>query len=339
MATIRKRPNDQWQVQVRKKGYPTSSKTFSQKSDAKEWASVIESEMVRGVFVSRAEAQKTNLADLIARYRREITPSHKGFESEDYRLRALQKHPLASCIVANLRNSDFARFRDHRLMSVKPATVVRELTLLQQVIQHARREWDIALPDNPVALVRRPRFNNERCRRLSPEEEILLITAIQPVSRNVDGTLRSGVHTPWLYPVVMIALETAMRQSEIAGLRWSNVNLQSGTAYLPDTKNGRPRDVPLSRKAREILGALPRSSDGRVFPVTANAIKLAWQRCVKSAGFVDLHFHDLRHEATSRLALRVPNVIELASITGHRDVNMLRRYYHTSAAELATRIG
>lgn len=339
MATIRKRDNDQWQVQVRKKGFPITTKTFVQKSDAKEWASVIESEMVRGVFISRAEAQRTTLADLISRYRREITPIHKGFESEDYRLRALQKQSLASCIVANLRNSDFAKFRDHRLKSVKPATVARELTLLQQVIQHARREWDIALPENPVALVRRPRFNNERCRRLSPEEEILLIAAIQPISRKADGTLRAGVHTPWLYPVVMIALESAMRQSEITGLRWTNVNLQNGTAYLPETKNGRPREVPLSRKARGILDALPRSSDGRVFPVTANAIKLAWQRCIKRAGFVDLHFHDLRHEATSRLALRVPNVIELASITGHRDVNMLRRYYHTNAAELASRLG
>lgn len=339
MATFRKRPNNQWQVQIRKKGYPTFSKTFSQKYDAKEWASVIESEMVRGVFVSRATAEKTSLADLIARYRIEITPTHKGRDSEEFRLRALQKYPLSNVMVAHLRNSDFAKFRDQRLKSVKPATVVRELTLMQQVIQHARREWDIALPDNPVSLVKRPRFNNERCRRLFPEEESRLLVAAKPVSRNADGTLRSGVHTPWLYPVVVIALETGMRQSEIVSLRWSNVNLQIGTAYLPETKNGRPRDVPLSRKAREILAALPRTTDERVFPVTANAIKLAWQRCIKSLGLIDLHFHDLRHEATSRLALLVPNVIELSAITGHRDVNMLRRYYHTSAADLARRLG
>ncbi len=105
------------------------------------------------------------------------------------------------------------------------------------------------------------------------------------------------------------------------------------------TKNGEPRTVPLSSRAVAVLEALPRSVDGRVFPTTAAALKKAWERAVARAGIEDLHFHDLRHEATSRLAERVPNVIELAAITEHKDLRMLKRYYHLRAEGLARKLG
>jgi len=104
------------------------------------------------------------------------------------------------------------------------------------------------------------------------------------------------------------------------------------------TKNGYARHVPLSLAATQVLKELPRSIDGRVFPLTPNAVRQAWSRACLTAGLNDLHLHDLRHEATSRLAERL-NVLELAAITGHRDLRMLSRYTHPRAEALAVKIG
>ncbi|EQD71400.1 phage integrase family protein [mine drainage metagenome] len=124
-----------------------------------------------------------------------------------------------------------------------------------------------------------------------------------------------------------------------------NVDLKARTAYLSDTKNGESRTVPLSSRAAALLEVLQRGAeskggiDGRVFPITAQAVKLAWMRACKRAGLEDLHFHDLRHEATSRLAEKLPNLIELAAVTGHKDLRMLKRYYHLRATDLAKKLG
>jgi integrase len=130
-----------------------------------------------------------------------------------------------------------------------------------------------------------------------------------------------------------------MRRGELLALEWRFVDLEQKIAHLPDTKNGRVRNVPLSRAACEVLRILPRAIDGRVFPITAEYLKQAFKRAVDSAGLEDFHFHDLRHEATSRMAQRLPNLIELASVTGHQDLRMLQRYYHPNPAELAVKLG
>jgi integrase len=129
-----------------------------------------------------------------------------------------------------------------------------------------------------------------------------------------------------------------MRQGEILSLEWKNVDLERRVARLPITKNGDGRDVPLSPKAVAILRSIPRSLDGRVFPITVGALQTAWKFAVKRAGINDLHFHDLRHEATSRLAEILPNVVELSAVTGHKDLRMLKRYYHPKAEDLARKL-
>ncbi|MEO4048068.1 Shufflon-specific DNA recombinase [Pseudomonas sp. CAU 1711] len=149
MATIRNRGEYQWEVQIRRKGYPAQRKTFETKADAQAWARMIESEMDRGVFVSRAEAERTLFSELIDRYIAEVAPKHKGAYSEIKRLEALKRHPLAGRIVATLTSSDFARYRDERLKIRKGNTVKRELALFQCVLEVARREWGIHLADNP----------------------------------------------------------------------------------------------------------------------------------------------------------------------------------------------
>ncbi|MEE5117115.1 site-specific integrase [Pseudomonas alliivorans] len=205
-------------------------------------------------------------------------------------------------------------------------------------------------------MVSRPSYNDERSRRLDPIEEQYMLGALELRERRADGIYADASHNPWIRPIVQLAIETAMRRGEIFELRWKHVNLDRRTAHLPATKNGLPRTVPLSSKAIQLLKDLPRSLCGRIFPTTVDALKKAFVRGLERARLkylgdsdvaqvtpqedflINLRFHDLRHEATCRLATKLPNLIELASVTGHREVNMLKRYYNTTAEELAAKL-
>ncbi|MDF5832823.1 tyrosine-type recombinase/integrase [Pseudomonas syringae] len=246
-------------MQIRRKGYPAQRKTFETKSDAQVWARMIESEIDRGIFVSRVEAERTAFHQLIDRYISEIAPKHKGAYSEIKRLEALKRHPLATRIVATLTSSDFARYRDERLKIRKGNKVKRELALFQCVIEVARREWGIHLAENPVRMVSRPSYNDERLRRLDPIEEQYMLGALELRERCADGTYADASHNPWIRPIFRLAIETAMLRGEIFELRWKHVNLDPRTARLPATKNALPRTVPLSPKAIQLLKDLPRS--------------------------------------------------------------------------------
>ena len=333
MATFRKRGPYQWQAQVRRQGHPPQTKTFETKAAAEAWARATECEIDQGVFVSRAEAESTTLGELLNRYLTEITPSKKGAEPESARIRSLLRHPLADRYLASIRGVDMARYRDERLKKVVPATVKRDLVILSHLFEVARKEWGLYV-QNPVRDIKVPRHSKARDRRLQTgsggaggEERRLLNACLE--ARNA-----------YLLPIVRLALETAMRQGELVGLRWEHVDLTRRIAHLPDTKNGEPRTVPLSSAAVDILRALPRGLHGQVFPgLTPEAVKRAFARATRRAGIEDLRFHDLRHEATTRLFERGLNIMEVATITGHKDLRMLRRYTHLKAEELARKLG
>ena len=309
------------------KGPALQTKTFETRALAEQWARAIEVEMDKGVFVSRAEAESTTLKELLERYLDEITPLKKGAASETNRLRALMRLPLARRFVAGIRGMDIARFRDERLQKVTPSTVKRDLVLLGHAFEVARKEWGIHF-HNPVRDIKLPSENRPRDRRLQAGEE----TRLQDACRKARN--------PWLLPAVQLALETAMRQGELISLRWEHIDLNRCTAHLPDTKNGESRTVPLSTTAIRVLRALPRSLHGQAFPgVTTEAIKRAYIRAVRRAGIENLRFHDLRHEATTRLFEKGLNIMEVASITGHKDLRMLQRYTHLKAEDLALKLG
>lgn len=221
-----------------------------------------------------------------------------------------------------------AQYRDERLREVNPATVIRELAYLSAIINHARREWGIHT-ENPIASIRKPASPPGRDRVLSEEEEPRLLEALRPVARR----------NRWMQPLVVLALETAMRRGELLALRWEDINLANRVAVLHKTKNGDGRVVPLSSKAVLVLGDLPRSITGRVFPIQAFSVAAAFKRAVSRSGIGNLRFHDLRHTAITRLAGRLPNVIELAAVSGHRSLRMLQRYYHPKAEDLARKLG
>ena len=338
MATIIPRGRG-WQAQVRLRGRPPVIKTFRTKTQAQAWSVDVESDAVRGLYPDRREAERLSVADLLRRYRTDVTPHKKSAQAEASRIAFVLRDPLARLRLADLRAQDLADFRDRRLEAASGSTVIRDLTLLSHMFNVARKEWGIGV-ENPCVLIRRPRENRPRRRRLGAAEEALLLTELAPSSRTPEGTwLPGGCRNPWIQPLVRVALETAMRRGELLTLRWTDVFLDARFVRLHDSKNGEGRDVPLSSRALDVLNALPRDASGAVFPVSGEAVKRAFMRAVERAGLHDFHFHDLRHEATSRLATRLDNVLELSAVTGHRSVQMLKRYFHPLASELAKKLG
>jgi len=253
MATIENRGPYQWRVKIRRKGYPSQTKTLESKQEAEAWARHVESEMDRGVFTSRVKAEKTTLDKLIHRYIEEVAITHRGYEPERLRLLALSRRPIACMLVACIRSEDVAKYRDQRLREVKPETVIKELNLISNILDVARREWGV-YTENPVKDVRRPAKPQGRERRLEGDEEARLLAALD-MCRN-----------PWIKTIVIIAVETAMRRGEILSLRWENIDFDKHTAFLPHTKNGQSRAIPLSEGAEKALKALPRSLNGQVVP-------------------------------------------------------------------------
>jgi len=319
-----------WRVRVRRRGYPEQTRTFDSKMQAEVWARTIEGEMDRGLYVDRTEAEKNLLADIIDRYLREVTPTKRGAGPERSRLLALKRRPVAQIKMAALSSAHLASYRDDRLKVVSAATVNKELNHLAHLIETARREWGVQLPENPVRFVRRPTPANARDRRLAAGEEERLLEACDD-ARNLT-----------LKPIVLLAMETAMRQGELVGLHWQHINLKKRVAHLPITKNGEARSVPLSKTASAVLKRLVNGADltGPVFPgLTTEAVKRAFLRACKRAGLEDFHFHDLRHEGTSRLFEKGLNPIEVASVTGHKTLQMLRRYTHLRAEDLVRKLG
>ena len=321
MATFRKR-NGRWQTQVRINGYQPVSKTFTRKADAVTWARSIESEIERGMFVNHAEAEATALSDVLDRYGREVSPSKACFKTDLYRINLLKQH-LGHLSLAALNSAHLAEYRDMRLSMVSPQTVKHELSLINRVLVTAETDWYIQLPHG-IPKVRKPTIPRGRDRRLLDSEEECLLSSLS--------------HNPVMQSVIEIAIETAMRRGEIASMRWEHVNFKEKTLFIPDTKSGTPRHIPLSCRALEILDILPRRLDGWVFGLKPRSITQTFERVCRRAGIVDLRFHDLRHEATSRLFEKGLNTMEVASITGHQTLDMLKRYTHLRAENLVKRI-
>ncbi|HGF4016488.1 site-specific integrase [Burkholderia cenocepacia] len=364
MGTITKRGDLQWQAKVRRKGFPQQSRTFMYKEDAEKWVRAIERELETSGFVDRREAEKNTLADVLRRYQKDVTPLKKSAEIESIKINVLLRDKaLVDLKMSAVNSNALAKWRDRRLKEVAGATVNREMNVLSAALNHARREWGIHV-ENPIPYVKRPEQARARERRLSSEEEHYLLAALTGGERREDGTFSKGARNPWLLPLVELALETAMRRGELLSLQWENVDLERRTAYLPDTKNGGARTVPLSTRATNILKVLPsyiadetgERAVGPVFATTAMALRKGFTRAIERAqqqyaadceearkkplpGFLsDLHFHDTRHEAASRLADKLSNVLELSAVTGHRDLRMLKRYYHPRAEDLAKKL-
>jgi len=328
MATIR-RLRGRWQAQVRRKGLAPRAKSFDAKSDAEKWARNLEAELDRcGSLPDTRLAERMTVRDLLARYLVEITPTKRSASTEAYRIKALMKRDIAHRTLAMLSSADIASYRDQRLKVVSASSVIRELNTIAHAVDVARKEWGVHLVQNPVRMIRRPVPPRGRDRRLNGDEEQILLRAAD------------AGRSPYMRPLIVLAIETAMRQGEMLTLTWADVDLEKRIAHLDMTKNGESRDVPLSSRALEALAALKELQiDDRVVPSTKSGVQQAWGHLRARAEIPDFHFHDLRHEAVSRLLERGLNVIETATISGHKELRMLQRYSHLRAVDLVDRLG
>ena len=326
MASIRKFKT-KWQAQVRRTGYPTQTRSFERKQDAIAWARRLEASIDQGRAGIPARSQTdVTLGDLLERYRTTITPAKKGSFQEDHRLVRMGRAPIARHRLTHLTSSVAADHRDQRLKLVVPGTVARELSILRHVIEIARSEWGIVMNSNPFADIAMPKPSAARTRRLRNGEEASLMRAC------------AKARNPLMAPLVRLAIETGMRRSEILRIRAEHVNLLGRTLFIPESKNGEARTVPLNRQALLALHGRISSANERLFPLSGNAVRLAWERTNRRAGIDDLRFHDLRHEAISRFFELGLNLPEVALISGHRSPAMLMLYTHVVAEKVASKI-
>lgn len=321
MATFQKRSGS-WRAIIRKKGFPPISATFDTKAQAERWAKQIETEMAQSRFIDTREADALSIADALQRYEREISVHKKSYRNERSRLTILSRD-LGNFTLTSLRSSDVATYRDRRLQVASGSTVRRDLALLSHLYTIALKEWGMPV-DNPCAKIRKPKLNKDRERRIGDGELARLLEAA--AARHAE-----------LPSLITLAIESGMRRSEMLGLRREDV--RGNVAYLAETKNGTARPVPLSRAAREAIAALPARMDGRLFSLRPDTVTHYFAKGCEAAGIDGLRFHDLRHEATSRLFERGLNIMEVAAITGHKDLRMLRRYTHLNASQLAEKLG
>jgi integrase len=329
MATIRKRGN-RFHVQVRRKGFPSQTKSFLELADARKWARLKETEADRLEFpIDRKALSAITLLALVERYRDEIVPSKKGAEIETIILNVFLRHSICKKTLADLSAADFASYRDERLKVLTPKSLKRQLSPIHNMFRIAMEEWEVPLRSNPLTGLKLKGIDNKRERRLREGEFDRLIEAGKK-NRN-----------RYIIPAIRFALETAMRRGEILSLRWRDVDLSKATATLLETKNGYSRVIPLTATAIAILRSTcpeKRDDDARIFPIAANALRLSWERLTKRAEIDGLHFHDLRHEAISRLFEIGLTIPEVASISGHRDMRMLLRYAHAKNASIRAKL-
>jgi len=324
MASVLKTKTGSFRVQIEHNG-KREYKTFRTKTLATTWANQREAELERGLIASVDLAQRTALNEVIRDYRARVLPTKRGHHLKSS-LTALERS-FGSLRLISITPRDVSLFRDDRLKAgASGSTVTKDLNLLRVLIDHAILEMSIHLPSNPARMCKNPKSAPPRTRVLEASEEALLFEATKH---------------PLLPSIMTLAIETAMRLGELLNMRWGHIDFNSRTLFIPLTKTDVPRVIPLSTKALATLRALPRNiKDERVFGCwkRADSFQKTFRRAVLKSAIKDFRFHDLRHTATSRLAQRLPNVIELAAITGHSSLSMLKRYYHVSPAQLAAKL-
>lgn len=341
MATIRKRSGN-WTVSIRKKGYDPLYGTFDTKAEAEAWAAEIESSMRKRSFIDTSAADQNTLRDILERYSKEISTTKKGVVQEQSKIKMICKHDIVDKTLSTLTSSDVAGYRDDRLKGygevkkVGEKTTREELNLINHALKIANAEWHITLPrGNPAADVRKPsgsKGKRDRRLKLNKNKKRCEYSRLILSAKKIDNKIESAI---------ILAIETAMRRTELATLTWSNVNLRKRIAYLDETKNGDSRDVPLSTTAVNLLKELKKQNkdlDQTVLAMSPDFITHTFIKVCKDANIVDFHWHDLRHEATSRLFELGLNEMEVSTITGHKTLQMLKRYTHLKASDLVKKL-
>ena len=325
MAYIVKRKGKKktsYRVLVQRKGFKHLIKSFSTLTDAKKWARAVERKLDTGDYADYSEASKLLLGDILKRYisenKHRKLRSYKMFE---YRIKILLRDTISDINLLRLSSKHVAEFRDRKLLEVGNATFNKYLSLISVVIETARQDWGIYLPVNPCRLIKREKEPNPRDRVLNDNEYSDLLRACATSMNR------------YLKPIVLFAMETAMRKGELLQLRYKNINFEKRTLLIPLTKTGKPRTIPLSTKAIEILRSMPRRLDGKVFPLTVDSLRNSFDIAKKRARITGFRFHDIRRMACSSLFEKGFSVPEVQIFSGHRTSSILLSTYTKLDAE------
>jgi len=321
-----------FRVKVRLKGAPAQHATFTRLTDAKRWRTQTEAAIREGRHFRSAEATRHTLADAIDRYKKDVLPTkpksrrntelHLDWWSK--KIGYLTLRDVTAPVIINLRDELSAGHYKHgkKRKRRSASTVIRYLAALSHVFTIAAKEWQWT-DHNPLTLVRKPPAPRGRVRFLSDAERSDLLAACK------------ASDSKYLYIIVVLALSTGMRSSEVRGLRWKQISLERGWIVLEETKNGHRRGIPLAGLALELMkehAKVRNLKTDLVFPGSTGKrpIELgkAWSTAVKKAELVDFRFHDLRHSAASYLAMSGATSVELAAVLGHRSLQMVQRYAH-----------
>ena len=325
-----------YRVQVRLKGFPTQSATFDRKTDARKWAQDTESSIRNGRHFKTIEAKKHTLAELIDRYIESVLPNKPKSEKKQKAQLLWFKERIGNYSLADVTPALIAQCRDELLTGKTSrsdkrsnSTVVRYLAALSHAFTIAVKEWGW-VEDNPVKRVSKPKEPRGRIRFLMDDERERLLKVCK------------GSRNPNLYAVVVIALSTGARQSEIMNLTWRDVDFSRRVIYLHETKNNELRVLPLAGHALELIRELSkiRHIDTELLfpgqkPSRPFDIRYPWERAIKQAEIEDFRFHDLRHSAASYLAMNGASLAEIAEILGHKTLAMVKRYSHLSEQHTA----
>lgn len=336
MATIQKRGTG-WRAFVRCRGYPVRTRTFDTKFAAEQWGRDLESQIDAGKYQPPTE-RVPSLSTAVEKYLAEVSVHKKSHRTEKI-YGAKWIAAMGTRTIDKITGKDVADYRNMRQKTVGANTVRLELAFLSHLYTIAIKEWGFHWLVNPVAKIQKPKLPQGRIRRLNPGE--------------LDAIL-AETESAVLKTAALFALETGARRSEISELQWADVDLSNRTALFWNTKNGTHREIPLSPSAIAVLASVDRTLNTlSVWPVTAQAVTRAFERACKKARetytetcrasgvpvdpafLVDLNFHDLRHEATSRFFEKGLSTEKVKAITGHKTYSMLARYTHLKASDIA----
>ncbi len=332
LATIVRRGAYQWQAKVRRRTR-SISKTFTSRGDAERWAIETEAEITRGVFRDYSASERITLFEILERYQEDILPGKRSQASVVSQINRLKKTSAGTLPLINVTPDLIAQIRDDRLKEVCSETARKDILLLKRVFNVVIKDWGIALPHgNPADEVRLPPPCQQRNRRLHAYE-------IQGEDDEETRLLKAAKkYGGYIHDVIVIAIETGMRRGEIAAMQWRHIDREARVLSIPDTKTGTPRRIPLSSRALAVLEGLPRREDRWIWSVRPDSITQAFDRVCDMAGINDLRFHDPRHEATSRFFEIGLNIMEVSAITGHKTLQMLKRYTQLRAEDLVERL-
>jgi len=330
MAYIRKR-GDKWRAEIEREGVPRYSKSFLTKAAAQAWATREEAAISEGRI---GRWPKRTLAEALTKYEEAVSEHKRGSRAESLRFARLRRdHPaLCAKVLHEITASDLAEWRDARLKTVQPASVLREINLLRNVWTVAAKEWLWCPLESPWRAIKLPTDSLPRQRRIGWREMRRIVRWLGYRTGRAPSTAMEA--TAWAF---LLALRTAMRAGEVLQLDASSVDLQRRTATLTSHKTVEregARVVPLTRHAVRLLGQL----GGHALPVSSASLDVLFRRARDSLLIKGLHFHDSRAEALTLLARRV-DVMTLARISGHRDLRMLlSRYYRETPEQIAARL-